>query len=307
MKEDSALLDRYLLGRTSPEETDAIELRFLEDPSLLESAEAAEFELLESYARGELDADDRAAVAARLQRSPELRETQAFTRALIDVARATPVVAKQSGLRTFLSNLFAPAARPASAAAALASIGAVWLGSQNVSLRQELAAAAGFERQVSVLRSENEQARGDLTAAQQESRESEAQFHATISRSQQRISELESQIASAPDRNLVTLSLTATTRSGGGAPRLVVPPGKTHARIELDLPARVGPAPWTATVEREGVAVWTETNLDVDRSSLGVIGTLEIPRQSLVAGRYEIVVRSATGPVATFPLTVERP
>ena len=309
MNHHDALLDRYLLGRTSPEETEAVELRLLEDAGTFESAEAAEFELLERYARGELDDDDRSALATRLEGSPRLRGNLTFAQSLIEFARTAPRIRK-SWLASLLAGMFAPAARPAWAAAALASIGAVWLGSQNVDLRQDLEAAAGFEERVSTLEQVSQKAQTELARALEEGRravDSEARLRADFARSQQRATELESRIARQGNFHPVTLSLTATTRSGGGASSLVLDAAKTHVLIELDLPANGSSGPWTATVERESVVIWTEADLSVERSSLGVIGSFELPRQSLVEGRYDVVVRAGSTTIATFPLTVERP
>lgn len=298
---DEALLDRYLLGRTSPEETDAIELRLLEDPAWFESAQAAEFELLERFARGELAAEDHLHLAARLHASPRLRESLAFASSLIDIAKQTPAPHRR-GWSAWFSSLWTPAARPAWVAAAVASIGTVWLGSQNVDLRREIAAVATIESRLSELETERQRTLEQLTASQaqaQRATESEARIRAEYAQRQQATAE-----RSGGGRRLVTMSLTGTTRSGGAEANLELGTASTHVQMELDLPATELAPPVRAIVKRKGVPVWTEKNLRVERSSLGVIGILEVPRQSLVAGRYEIEVRSATGPVATFPLTV---
>jgi outer membrane murein-binding lipoprotein Lpp len=298
---DDALLDRYLLGRTSPEETDAIELRLLEDPAWFESAQAAEFELLERFARGELAPEDRLHLTTRLHTSPRLRESLAFANSLIDIATQTPAP-RRAGWSAWFSGLWAPAARPAWVAAAVASIGTVWLGSQNVDLRRELAGVATIESRVSELETERQRTLEQLTAAQTEAQrasESEARVRAEYAQRQQATAE-----RGGGGRRLVTMSLTGTTRSGGTEANLQLAADRTHVQMELDLPATDLAPPVRAIVKRKGVPVWSENNLRVERSALGVIGILEVPRQSLVAGRYEIEVRSATGSVATFPLTV---
>lgn len=301
MNYDDALLDRYLLGRTSPEETDKLELRLLEDPALFESAQVAEFELLERFARGQLAAEERLHLTARLHASPRLRESLAFANALIDIAKQTPAP-RRKWLPALLSSLWTPAARPAWVAAAVASIGTVWLGSQNVDLRREIEGVARIESRVSELEAERQQTLEQLADAQaraQSAAESEARFRAEYAQRQQATTE-----RGGGGRRVVTMSLTGTTRSGGNEANLRLEAGQTHVQMELDLPATELAPPIRAIVKRKGVAVWTEDNLRVERSALGVIGILEVPRQSLVAGRYEIEVRSRTGPVATFPLTV---
>lgn len=305
MNYDDALLDRYLLGRTSEEETDALELRLLEDPDFAETLQAAEFELVERYARGQLAADEGLALTARLHGSPRLREVLAFSRSLIDIARQQKRPSLLKRLPALLSVLWAPAARPAWTAAAVASIGAVWLGSQNVDLRRELDSVAGIEGKVVALEQQQQSTLEQLAQAQEQARrssESEQRFRAEYAQRQQRSSERESRA-----RKVVTVSLTATTRSGESETKLLVARDQTHALIELDLPATVGTAALLALVRRDGVTVWTESDFAVERSSAGVIGSFEMPRQSLVTGRYEIEVRSQSGTVATFPLTVERP
>jgi hypothetical protein len=65
-REDQERRIAYLLGRMSEEEREVVGDRLFADPAFAELMEESERDLLDQYARGELDAEDRAAVQARL-------------------------------------------------------------------------------------------------------------------------------------------------------------------------------------------------------------------------------------------------
>ena len=68
--EDPETLRSYLLGTLSAEDTEAIELRLLEDNAFFELAEAVEGDLLAACVRGDLSSEDRDRVLRRLAVSP---------------------------------------------------------------------------------------------------------------------------------------------------------------------------------------------------------------------------------------------
>ena len=77
---------RYLLGMLSPEEEEAFEGRFATDDALFDEVEATEEDLIDAYARGQLEAGERTLVEGRLLASPEQQRRLAFARALADAA-----------------------------------------------------------------------------------------------------------------------------------------------------------------------------------------------------------------------------
>ena len=57
---------RYLLGLLSPEEEEAFEGRFASDDALFNEVEATEEDLIDAYARGQLEPGERTLVEGRL-------------------------------------------------------------------------------------------------------------------------------------------------------------------------------------------------------------------------------------------------
>ena len=76
------LLDRYLLGRLSPEEEERIEIEYLGDGDAFARVQAAEDDLIDDYAGSRLSADDEARFRERFLDRPEMAERVAFARAL---------------------------------------------------------------------------------------------------------------------------------------------------------------------------------------------------------------------------------
>jgi len=75
---DDALLRRFLLGTSTPDERERVERHLFADPSGLERIEAVEDELLDACVRGELAGPERTRVLERLAATPAGRRRLAF-------------------------------------------------------------------------------------------------------------------------------------------------------------------------------------------------------------------------------------
>jgi tetratricopeptide (TPR) repeat protein len=104
-------LRSYLLGLADEETREAIELRLLSDPALLEEVEAEEWDLIDDHLAGELASDEERAFAETFLRSPGRRSKVTLARGLAARTRsprhaATTEEASGGGLWASLRALF---------------------------------------------------------------------------------------------------------------------------------------------------------------------------------------------------------
>lgn len=105
---DDHQLKRYLLGDLPEAERDRVEVRMLEDPDLSEAMAAMETDLIDAYARSELNPEERAGVERNLLATPAQR------------ARLASAVALQKSLRGVVPMRRRRTWIPLAAAAAIA-------------------------------------------------------------------------------------------------------------------------------------------------------------------------------------------
>jgi len=101
---DTDILRRWLLHQLSPMQTEALEARLFDDDatqdgSFTAALREAEHDLVDDYASGRLDADERAAVERHLLRSAADRSRLAFARALAKNALAAAHPAQRASGR----------------------------------------------------------------------------------------------------------------------------------------------------------------------------------------------------------------
>jgi hypothetical protein len=117
---DEELVRRYLLGDLPGDEMEELEKRLLSEDDLFELAEAMEADVLDDYARGELDPAQRQRVESYLAVSPEGRLRLAVIQGL---ARMKP----EGRILTF--PRLSPEERPQVRAAAIAAMFVILVGS----------------------------------------------------------------------------------------------------------------------------------------------------------------------------------
>src|SRR5215470_5773357 len=78
---ESAVLRRYLLGQSNAGERSAVERRLMSDREYLEALTRAEEEMIDEYARGNLDAHEKELFESLFLSVPERREKIAFAKA----------------------------------------------------------------------------------------------------------------------------------------------------------------------------------------------------------------------------------
>src|SRR5258706_11795885 len=80
--DDDYAIARYLLGLLSDEERSAVQERLFQDEDYFDRIRAIEYELLDSYSRGEMPAPERALLENSLLASAEGRRKLDYARAL---------------------------------------------------------------------------------------------------------------------------------------------------------------------------------------------------------------------------------
>lgn len=117
----------YLLHRMPDEERTALAERLMTEPDVYEAIRAGEADLLDGYARGTLNDDDRIGVETHLLGSAGQQEKLAFAKALV---AAMPVARRRTVPWAWIG---------AAAAFVLLAAGAARVGLDNARMRQDLA------------------------------------------------------------------------------------------------------------------------------------------------------------------------
>ncbi len=136
--QDDSLLVRYILGKASPEECRELEAEYPGNAELFEEMVAAENDLIDAYAGGQLSGTDRVRVTS------ERRQRVEFAEALLDqiAAEDAGIDKKTKGLRAFLPaalNRWPTRMQFGLAALLLAMVAwSSWVTTQNTHLRREI-------------------------------------------------------------------------------------------------------------------------------------------------------------------------
>src|SRR5262245_37426750 len=78
------LFYRFLLGEASPDEQEQIEIRLLEDAEFQEVIQAAEFDLIDDYIRGDLNAGQVRSFELNFLNSPARRRKLEMARVVLN-------------------------------------------------------------------------------------------------------------------------------------------------------------------------------------------------------------------------------
>lgn len=313
-------LTRYLLGELDEDERARLEESFFADDERFEQLLAAEDDLLDACARGELNAAARVRFERRALASPAGRERLLFARTLTEVLddRTAPPCAVPAAApvretdappaTSFLSALFGRHAwaRYAAAAALLLIIPFPWLLYERAYLRDELSRLrderAALEERAQ--RAEAEQARSADALAQLKSERVSPTPVVTVQNNE------ESSPRPSPTRGTTALvaafTLTPGLTRGGGSQTLDVPAGRTMLGLRLNVGSSSHES-YSAVIETAGGReVWR-----ADRLKAGA-ATLVLPpvsARTLPPGDYVVLLsgRRADGglePVAEYSFRI---
>lgn len=313
---DPQKLDRYLLGRLSEEESDALEADLLRDRRLFDLAEAAEDDLVDRYVRGELPEEDRKRLERHLLPSERIRERIAVARAL---------TAWTDGARTAARtppSVFRRPARLAWAAALIAAIAAGALGFEVIRLHDRLdertPAVRSVEARVAEDAAPDEPAEAvepsadepapiraavdeeTPDAAPDAERERIARLERELTTARERIASLESDAApasargDAADPSTVTAFLMLVTRGVDDEERIDLGAAE-RAEILLEIGRRRPSGKVLATVTRGGEVIWRETGVEVVSEAGESMARLHLPREVLLGGRHRVELIEVSG------------
>lgn len=212
--DQAGTLRRYLLGESSAEERSAVERQLMTDQEFLDALSTAEEDLIDEYASGKLDGQEKRQFESLFLTAPERREEVAFAQALNHyiseqtVRPAHPV--SHSHWRTAAVALLA-------AAVVLLTVSSAVLYMRIAGIRQQLAAS---EQQRSAAEGNRQLTETQLAQQQQENEEL-----------RQQLADASRQPPVAPD--LIALNLASGwNRGSANTPSVVLPLGK---RLRLNL------------------------------------------------------------------------
>lgn len=324
-------LTRLLLGELPEPERERLEELLLTDAAVYEELTAAEAELIDAYAAGELPPRSREAVAAALARLPVGAERLAFARGLRTVAEETP--AARPAERTGAAGgawWRLPQLRWAGAAAvavlAVAAGSGLWLGWRAGELSRQLdrvaaraetleAERGALERRRAALETELAAARA---AVSRPTPEATAETTAELAGQRQRIAALEAELAAARRESAagraepptVSFLLAAAVRSAG-TPELKLPADARTVRLELDLGTEETFDTFTAELAAPDGGAWTRTGIAPTGGAPATAVTLDLPAALLPPGRHQIRLYGGAPPdpelLAVYELQVVRP
>ena len=293
---------RFLLGELAEDEQERLERRLLEDGAAGEAVAAAEDDLLDAYAAGELPRRQRLAFERRLRGSAALRRRAAFARALAratgagsatGAGRPAGVVVPGPGLRR---GFAAPLASLAAAASLLLAVACGWLLWRGTAMTERL---ASLETEAAVLTAERDALAtrsGELDRRLAGERAATTEIEAALAARDRRLADLEAELESrrtAPPPAPVTASfvLSAALRSEFGSRRLELAPGVERVRLTLDVGTREDYPSYLAVItgpaDRE---VWSQRGLPPAAGAAGTAVDLILPAAVLADGRHEALL-----------------
>lgn len=268
-------LRRYLLGESTAEERTSVEQRLMRDQPYLDEMARAEDDLIDEYARGELEPAEKEKFESLFLNIPERREKIAFSQALHRAARPQAAAPPERTRSSSGPGIFTALLAAAVVLLAFTSGFFYWR------LAQTRGQLADSEEQRAALK------KSDHTISEQ------------LSEQQRQNQQLQQAIAAlqetTPDAtsDLVTLKLSSGwSRGAGGMPEVRLPKSAKRLRLNLTI-GKNEPSysSYRAQVQTiEGRPVWTNNNLADRHSPESRWIVLTLPTPALNAGDYLVTI-----------------
>jgi hypothetical protein len=298
---------RYLLGLLPADERESWEERLLVDRHAFESTLAAEDDLIDAYARGELGRRERAAFERSLLERDGTGARLAFAGALATAAARAAAAGRLPAGVAVGRRRWRPAAplRWAAAAALVAGLGGgvAFLGVRSADLAGRVAELEGDLGAARQERSRVAQERdrlaagleGEREARQRERAEAGRQLAALRGQGEELAGELERRRRAAPPpprATAVSYLLTLATRSAAGIPELVLAPETGRVHLQLDTGAAELYVAYRATLLAPpgGRVAWSRTGIPPAGGDGRPAVELDLPAEIFVSGRYEVLL-----------------
>ncbi|HMG35879.1 MAG TPA: hypothetical protein VKM94_18230 [Blastocatellia bacterium] len=303
---NEGLIIRYLLGELEENEQIEVEDRAFQDQQCLQSILAIEADLIDEYVRGDLPDSRRQHFETRFLASAERRQKIEFARALARVgpdflavkdarsALAQEPIPFRQALAALIGRL-TPAARFAFAAAALILfVGALWLVTESVRLRAQLARLSDEQRSREREEQTLQRQHADELASSDEQLK---RMREQLDQAQQMVSELQHQAEQNPSPverpGIVSMVLLPGISRGGSAhPKLKLPESARRVRLQIGIdPADDYPQYRVDLRGPSGNSVWTQDSLSPVRGRSGRTLVLNLPAAILKAGQHELALK----------------
>jgi signal transduction histidine kinase len=322
-KYDIGSIKEYLLGSLSETEMESFDELSVADANFAELLDSVENDLVDSYASGELSADDLAKFKSHYLASPRRREKVGFAETLRDFSRpggavkpaetvfATPAVAKRRSLFDIFST---PAFGWGFAVAALLlAFLSGWFFMENSRLRRGLNERASatntalehqqeLERQIETLRQAGDQSNQEvarLTSEQQrleqELEDAKTETRATEERQKQE-REQQRQAAKSGGSTIASFILTPPVRGSGQLQRLTVPPTTSRVALRLELePNDFFNFRAVLKDQTTGRTVWSSGVIKASKGDAAASLNLSLPARLLSPTVYTLTLSGVSG------------
>jgi hypothetical protein len=304
MDELNQTIQKYFRGELSDSQQQALEEEYFTDPKVFDQVLSVESDLVDSYARGRMSGRTREQFESAYLADPRRHERVKFAEALasrIDQGSFSALINEESGRRSPWQRLVALFRGHrlllgfSVAVAAVLLIAAAWIFVERGRSRQEIAGNTNLSQPLDQEQITREQERKRETDQQAAERKQAEALRAEQERAQQNIPQEtptpKNRVISQP--TFATLSLTIGGRRGANTTSrsLVISPGTTEARIELNLVENDYSRYGVSLHEAGGREIFKQENLKSRITKSGSRFTITIPAQKFTTGDYVLTVR----------------
>lgn len=271
-------LGRYVLNALPDEEAEQVESLYFADDRLFDRLLAVESDLIDAYARGEMNPAEQKGFSRRLSGSERLRRRVEFARALRKVSEESPLVHRRT--------VFAVV----SIAAALVLVAGALLVLQLGQIRKSRRA---FDEQATTLRRRISEL--ETRIAGERSRAEDLARKLDASREQETPPERLAKAPAVQALRSATFLLTAGLVRGGSASNRVAIPSQVEL-VRFELPLERGDyAIYRAVLaDPDGRTLWSRNTLKPRSGKNGATVTVSLPPKLLPPGDFVFTLQGKT-------------
>lgn len=276
-----SLLVRYLLGEASPEECSDLEAKYLANAELFEELAAAENDLIDAYAAGQLRDPDRRRFEEYFLVTPERRQRVEFAKVLRNHVAEDRRIQEKTELLKFPWPLAALQRWPALAQLGISGlllailVWSIWMTARNFRLRSE---NTQLQAQIADLKTKDKELQQQI-AAQADKLKGEG--------------ESQEQAQATPSIAVFTLHA-GILRGNGASNRVVISAGTQSVRLRLVMDDHTYSKLEASVETANGTKIWHKKDLAVRKGRKMKID-LTVPTKILTNDDY-IVNLTTTGP-----------
>jgi len=279
------LLIRYLLGELDEKEQEGIEERYISDPAFFDQLLAVEDDLIDAYAEGGLQQEQRARFENHFLRSPERKTRVGFAEAWMSYVAGQsagaekPSVVKGKGFLSFLRGAASPSPLLA-AAVVLITILAAGLTLEILRLRSKVERT---ELETATLQRQNEDLERQVNEAKNRSLELAGRLEKEQTDSGLQKTDRVDQVSS----EIVSFFLVPGLVRGNGETRKnVIPPGARLVNLNLSFENSQYGSYDVSITTVDGRETWRKNDIKPQSRSAGKSITVRVPAGSFATNDY---------------------